>query len=217
MPEPIVIWGASGHARVLAEIVGSSGAYELVGFVDDQNTQRVGQLIDGTKVLGGREAFEPLRERGVRHCAIGVGDCRTRRRLGLDALAMGFDLPPLVHASAHVAASAALGAGTIVAAQAVVGVGARVGRLTVVNTAASVDHDVQVGEACHICPGVHLAGNVVLGEECWIGIGSCVIQSVRIGARSYLGAGCVVVDDLPADHLCLGHPARPVRGIDHHP
>ena len=53
--EAVVLWGASGHARVVADIVELVGAFEIVGFLDNVNPDRKGEPFCGASVLGGDE------------------------------------------------------------------------------------------------------------------------------------------------------------------
>lgn len=208
----VVIWGASGHARVVADILRRSGA-RVAGFLDDLAPARRGEAFDGSIVLGGRAELDALRARGVRRLALGVGDNRARRAFADAAAAAGFDLVTAVHPSAVVARDATLGPGVVIAAGAVVNPGAAIGRAVIVNTCASADHDDRIGEGASLGPGARLAGAVVVGEEAFIGLGAAVIERVRIGARTIVGAGAVVVRDLPDDVVAVGVPARVTRRL----
>ena len=48
----------------------------------------------------------------------------------------------------------------------------------------------------------------------WIGDSAIVCKGVRIGANSVVGAGAVVVDDVPANTVAAGNPARVVKHLD---
>ena len=207
----LVIWGASGHALVVADIVRRQGLYHIVGFLDDVNPGRQGTEFCGAQVLGGREQLTPLWEQGVRHVLLGVGDCAARLKLTALLEAQGFSLPTAVHPQAAVAEDVTLGPGAVVVAGAVVNPGTRIGRSVIINTAASVDHECVIGDAVHICPGAHLAGRVVVGQATQIGIGATVIERVRIGAKVVIGAGAVVVSDIPDGVVAYGVPARVKR------
>ncbi len=211
---PLVIWGASEHARVVADIVRLQGTYSIVGFLDDLHPERRGDRFCGAAVLGGREQLDLLPGQGVRHILPGFGDCKMRLELTALVEARGFVLAVAVHPSAVVAQDAVLGAGTVLVAGAVVNPGARIGRSVIINTAASIDHDCVIGDAVHICPGVHLAGRVVVGQATQVGIGATVVDGVRIGAGVLIGAGAVVVRDIPDNVVAYGVPARVKRVVE---
>jgi acetyltransferase EpsM len=211
MPEPIVIWGASGHAKVVADAVRMSAAFEVVGFIDDVDLGRIGSRFLEAEVLGGPDALEDLLTRGVRALFVAIGDCQARLVVASRAERMGFRLPALVHPAATVASDVEIGEGTIVVAGAVVNSGTVLGKGVIVNTAASVDHDCILEDGVHVSPGAHLAGGVRVGRGAWIGLGALVRDGARIGSESVVGMGSVVTRDLPSKVIAYGVPARIVR------
>ena len=207
----LVIWGASGHAKVVADIVRLRGEHEIVGFLDDQDPTAAGRPFFGAQVLGGQDRLRPLREQGVTHVIFGFGDGAARLRLAPVVRELGFTLATAVHPRAVVAADAAVGAGSVVAAGAVVGPGSTVGENVIVNTLAGVDHDAILGDGSHVCPGAHMGGWVEVGEGAWVGIGATVRDRVKIGKRAVIGAGAVVLSDVPDGVVAYGVPARVIR------
>ncbi len=212
----VVIWGASGHARVVADALTLGGSHQLVGFLDDVSPERRGSSFHGLPVLGGREVLASLRASGVEGLIFGFGNCAARLRLAPEVRGLGIQLVTVVHPSAVVARDVVLGPGTLVAAGAVINTAARVGENVIVNTSASVDHDAIVEDGVHLCPGVRVGGLAHVETGAWVGIGSTISDRVRVGARAMLGAGSVVVRDIPADVLAYGVPARVIRRIESH-
>lgn len=204
----LVIWGAAGQAKVVADIVRLVGSDNVVGFIDDVSPERQGESFLGSKVLGGVEQLEKLRRERVAKGIVAVGDCPARLRLSETLEIHGFELARAVHPKATVARDAALGPGTVVCAGAVVGPGTKVGKSVIVNTAASVDHDCVVDDGAHIGPGAHLGGLVRVGRGAWIAIGATVVDRAEIGAGSVVGAGAVVLSDIPPHKVFFGVPAR---------
>jgi sugar O-acyltransferase (sialic acid O-acetyltransferase NeuD family) len=210
---PLVVWGAGGHARVVADIIRLGGKYEIVGFLDDVEPARHRTWFCGAQILGGQEQLGLLQSQGVRHALLAIGDCQTRQLLARIVRDAGFALATAVHPSAVVANDAHIAAGTVVAAGAVVAPGSTVGENVIINTCASVDHECAVAEAAHIGPGAHLGGRVTVGRGTWIGIGVSVIAGVRVGDGSVIGAGAVVVNDIPSAVVAFGVPAKVVRAV----
>ena len=211
MLQNLVIWGASGHALVVAEIIRLCGKYEIVGFLDDINTKRHNNEFCGSTILGGQEQLDILRQKAVTHIILGFGDCEARIRLAKVVRTKGFELVTAIHPSAVVANDVKVGAGTVIAANAVVNPGSRLGENVIINTCASIDHECIIEDGVHISPGVRLAGRVRVGSGAWIGIGVTVIDRVQIGSKSVIGAGSVVLSNIPEGVKAYGVPARVVK------
>ena len=207
---PVVVVGAGGHARVVADILRLTN-YTVSGFLDEINTDRWGHEFDGSRILGGLDQLATLRASGVSRAFIAVGDCRARLRLAEVAERAGFELPTLHHPKSVVASSVTIGTGSLIVAGAIVNPGARLGAQVIVNTAASVDHDCNIEHGVHVCPGARLAGGVFVGRGAWIGIGAIVRDGLRIGAGATIGAGSVVLEDVPANVVAYGVPAKVMR------
>ncbi len=205
----LVLWGASGHAAVVAEAARLSGEFEVVGCIDDVNP--VARRVPAGEVLGGSALLPELLRDGVTCAAIAIGDNAVRARLGARAEALGFVLPTIVHPRAVCSPSASLGPGCVLAAGAIVNPTAVLARLCIVNTGATVDHDCTLAEAVHVCPGAHIAGHVTVGAEAQIGVGASVRDRITIGAGALVGVGAAVVADVPAHAVAYGVPAKVVR------
>src|SRR4051812_8289813 len=102
MNDRIVVWGASGHARVVADIVRLNGG-EVVGFLDDVNPDRHGTTFCGSQILGGSEKLKTLKQNGVDQICLAIGLGRARLELSQRAEQCGFSLVTAIHPKAIVA------------------------------------------------------------------------------------------------------------------
>lgn len=211
MPSKLLIWGTSGHALVVADIIKLQGDYEIVGFINDADPKCHNQTFCGLPILGGREQLEIYKDKGIRHIILGFGDCQARLNLSSLLDEKGFSLATAIHPTATIATDVIIDPGTVIAAGAVVNPGARIGQNVIINTCASVDHECVIEDAVHLSPGVRLAGRVIVGCSTWVGIGAIVIDGIRIGKESLIGAGAVVARDIPDNVVAYGVPARVVR------
>ena len=210
---PIVGLGAGAHAKSLVEAISSRGEFEVIAMVEDDPGRA------GTELLGipveGPEGLLRARAEGVMHAFAGIGGVESssaRTRAFARLRAEGFELPPVIHATAVVSSWARIGPGCHILAGAVVNADAELGENTIVNTGAVVEHDCRIGGDVHIGPGALIAGKVRIGQGALVGIGGVVIQKVAIGAGALIAAGAVVVDDVPAGARVAGVPARPMAG-----
>ncbi len=207
MPRKLVVWGASGHATVVADVIRLQNRFEIVGFLDDKRPERAGQAFCGSVVLGGREKLAELLAHGIRNIVIAFGDCHARLAASAIAVDAGFSLCRAVHPRAVVAADASIGPGTTVMAGAAINPGAAIGRSVIVNTNAIVEHDCVLEDGVHVCPGAVLGGQVRVGQAAWIGIGATVREKIAIGAEAVIGAGAVVIRNIPDRAVAYGVPA----------
>jgi len=203
----LLILGAGGHGKVMAEAAGANGAWQRIALLDDRH-----EMLNGTlrwPVIGRvAEASRFVAE--YSDAMVAVGDSATRLSW-LDMLVdQGFRIPVLTHPAAWVSASAVLGAGCVVMANATLQSDCELGRGCIVNTGSTVDHDCQLADGVHVCPGVNLGGGVQVGKGSWLGIGSSVIHGIRIGEHVTVGAGAVVIDDIADGLTVAGVPAKTV-------
>ncbi len=207
----IVLYGASGHGRVVADIVSAIPGLELMGFVDD-DLSRHGEQVGKFPVLGGQEILSELRKGGVEGAIATIGENKRRMRIAKVLKELEFQLVTVVHPSAVLAPDVFTGAGTIIMPGVVINAAVRIGSNVIVNTGVTVDHECVLEDGCHLSPGVHLAGNVWVGKEAHVGIGASVIQNIRIGEESVVGAGAVVIRDVPPQKTVVGNPAKELVG-----
>jgi sugar O-acyltransferase (sialic acid O-acetyltransferase NeuD family) len=210
MSEAVVVWGATGHARVVREALAHSEARVIALF---DNDPMVRSPFEEVPIFHGDEGFETWwvsRPPGQIGAVVAIGGHRGADRCAiLRKLAVrGLPAVTIVHPTAFVARSARLGLGAQVLAQAAVCVDTSIGEGCIVNTAASVDHECVLGDGVHICPGARLAGCVVVEDFATVGTGAVILPRIRIGTRAHVGAGAVVTKDVPAGTVVVGSPAR---------
>jgi sugar O-acyltransferase (sialic acid O-acetyltransferase NeuD family) len=207
--QPLVIYGAGGHGKVVADAARSAG-YHVVGFIDD-SPSRAGTRIWDLPVVCWDEFSaqpEPWR-RAAFAVAVGVNGVRARIQSRLEEA--GGEIASVVHARAIISPLARLGAGTVVLGGAVVNPDAVVGRGCIVNTGAIVEHDCEIGDFVHLSPNVALGGTVSIGDRSHVGLGAVVLPGVRVGADVTVGAGAVVIRDVPDGTTVVGVPAEPLQ------
>lgn len=205
MKNKLLIIGASGHGKVIADVALKMKTWENIFFLDDENNNAsmeikvIGNLIDAPKYIKDFTFF------------VGIGNNTTRKIIQEKLEAEGASLATLIHPAAIIGEQVSLAKGTVVMAGVVINSCTSIGKGCIINTGATVDHDNLIGDYVHISPGAHLAGSVKIGQGSWVGIGSVVSNNIHITCNCMIGAGAVVVKNINESGTYVGIPARRVN------
>ncbi len=202
----LVIIGASGHGKMIADIAALNG-YDKIVFLDDNP---VVKEVDKYEVMGGRELSLDLSKQGY-DFIVGIGNASIREKIQNELKSLGCNLATLVHPSAVIAYDVKMGSGSVVMAGAVLNAGTTIGNGCIINTSASVDHDNVIGDYSHISVGAHTAGTVEIGARCWLGIGAVVSNNIKICDDVIIGAGAAVIKSISEQGTFVGIPAMKLR------
>lgn len=186
MTRRVLIVGAGGHGRAVAEIVLAGDLLRLAGFVDDAAAS-LGAVFD-LPVLATTQDMAACRAHADA-AIVAIGNNRLREALCDQAMAAGFELLTVVHASAIVARSAAVGPGCAIMAGAIVGTQAVLGRGAIVNSGAVVDHHCRVEDFGHVGTNASMAGGSILGRGAWMQAGASLGYNVAVPTGAVLLPG----------------------------
>ena len=195
----VVIIGAGGNSKVIADIVVKNGD-NLLGFLDDN---KIGKVIGEYEVIGkiaDAYKFAPKAE-----FIVSIGDNCIRKKIAEE---LEVDWYTAIHPSAQIGLSAQIGEGTCVMANAVINPDAHVGKHCIINSSSVVEHDDRVADYVHISPNAALCGGVAVGNCTHIGAGVVVRNGISICGDVVVGAGAVVVKDIEESGKYIGVPAK---------
>lgn len=192
----LIIIGASGHGKVIADIAVKNGYEDIVFLDDDENVKECA----GFPVVG--KTTEAKGMDGDKIVAIGNPKIRERIQEEVGRVIT------LIHPNAVISRRVEIGEGSVIMAGAVINSDVVIGKGCIINTAASVDHDCRVGDYVHVSVGAHLSGTVEIGRRTWIGAGATVSNNVNICGDCMIGAGAVVIKDIDKPGTYVGVPAR---------
>lgn len=198
----IFLYGASGHAKVICEIL-ETQHHIPHGLIDDNPL--VTSLLDYPVYNTMEQAAVTADDRFV----ISIGNNRIRKAVAEKLNWLQFI--SAVHPSAIISRRGAIGEGTVVMSNVSVNALSKIGRHVILNTNCSIDHDCVIDDFVHISPNSALAGNVKVGEGTQIGIGACVMQNITIGKWATVGAGAVIIRDVPDYAVVVGNPGRVIK------
>ena len=188
MSKPLLIVGAGGHGRVVAEAAQLSGV-RIAGFIDNE-TNRLPSELDSIQVLGD-DSLLPTLDSSTYSFTVGVGMPRIsdlRATIFLKMLNLGFTPLSVFHPSAVISPSAEVKAGAQIMAHAVVQAGAVIGQGVIVNTGAVIEHDCNIDEFCHIAPCAVVLGGASVGANSLIGANAVVLPNSQVSQRYLVSA-----------------------------
>ena len=200
----LMILGAGGHGRVIADSARKMG-YTEIAFLDNAPmAQEMGHPVVG----GFQDAKLYIADWDI---CVAVGNQKLREGL-LNSLGQaGAKLPVIRDSSAVIGTHVSIGIGTVIMPGTVINTGTRIGRGCIINTGATADHDNILEDFVHLSPGVHLAGTVHVGVRSWLGVGSVVVNNCDITADCVIGAGAVVCRDIREAGTYVGVPAKKIK------
>jgi len=205
MKNKLIIIGASGHGKVVADIAIKMNKWQSIAFLDDDQTIKTSM---GLEVIGtAADAFIYKEEADF---FVAIGNNATREKIQEKLIDEGLNVVSLIHPSAVIGTDVEIGIGSVVMAGVIINSSSRIAKGCIINTSSSLDHDNMIEDYVHISPGVNMAGTVKVGNGSWIGIGSVISNNVNICSSCKVGAGAVVVKDITEPGTYVGVPVRRV-------
>lgn len=197
----LVIIGAGGHGKVIADIAEKVGYTDIVFLDDNPNVTACGLY----KVVGNSASALLYHDADF---IVAIGDAKSRRRIQSELIENKLHIVSLFHPSSIIASNVKIGIGTVMMAGSVINSGTEIGQGCIINTCASVDHDCIINDYVHISVNAHVVGSVTIGENTWVGAGATVCNNLNIVRDSVIGAGAVVVKDISESGVYIGVPAK---------
>jgi sugar O-acyltransferase (sialic acid O-acetyltransferase NeuD family) len=194
----IYLYGAGGHAKVIADILEVKGIIPA-GVFDDDPSKKIWNYP--TLSFPGPFNFS------VDEMIISIGNNHTRKKIS----GKNLKYHTAIHPSAVVSRHSLIGEGSVVMGASLINADSVIGRHCIVNSNASIDHDCFIGDFVHVSPNATLCGGVTIGECTLIGTGVIIIPGKKIGANSIIGAGTIVITDIPDNVIAVGNPARIIK------
>lgn len=210
----ILIIGASGHAKVIIDIVERLNKHCIVGLID--SFKPIGTQLMGYPIIGHEKDLPQLQKKyNVNTGIIAIGDNWIRKVMykKIMAIAPGFNFVAAVHPNAVIGKDVKIGKGTIVIAGAIINSAANIGKFCIINTKASLGHDSIMKPFSSLAPDATVGGNVTIGAFASICLSASVIQNITIGKHAIIGAKALVNKNVEDFQLAYGIPAKSVRTI----
>ena len=212
----IIVFGSSGHAKVVIDAIQETNKYNIIGLVDDFKEEDT--EVFGYKVLGKVSDLDYILHKKFFNCeidggVIGIGDNFGRNSvfLKIKQLVPDFNFETIVHPKAIVSKNVIIGNGTVLLPGTIVNNSCKIGNFCILNTKSSLDHDSVMEDFSSLAPGVTTGGKVTIGEFTAISLGANIIHNITIGMHCVIGAGALVLKNVEDFSVTYGVPAKEIR------
>ena len=140
----LIILGAGGYGRTVADVAIQTGQFDTICFLDDQSTAKdvLGKCAEFERFRDGQTAFYP---------AFGNNEGRLTWLYRLQEA--DCTIPTIIHPTAYVSPTAQVEPGTVILPHAIVNTNCVIKTGCIVNCGAIVDHGCVLEEGVHICLG----------------------------------------------------------------
>jgi sugar O-acyltransferase (sialic acid O-acetyltransferase NeuD family) len=199
----MVLYGASGHAKVICSVL-ESNIIPIKGIFEDNLTVT---MLDEYLSLGKYDSSILSQEKLI----ISIGDNRIRMNI---AHMIKHEFGLAIYKTALIDRLTEIGKGTVVLHNAVIQRGTQIGAHVIINTHASIDHDCKIEDFVHISPNSTLCGNIKIGIGTQIGAGATVVPNITIGKWCKIGAGAVVTKNIPDYSVVVGVPGKLIKTLE---
>lgn len=208
----ILIYGASGHAKMIVDIILKNKDYNFIGFLD--SFKPINEEIYGHKVVGNLDMLPSIIKKfNVKGVVIGIGDNDTRLQAYKKIIQIDptIEFPSMVHPNAIIANDVILPKGVVIMAGAIINADAKVGKFCLLNTKASLGHDSVMSDFSSLASGATISGNVHIGFCSTISLSASVSQNLTIGNFTIIGGASLVLKSVGDYKLAYGVPAKIIK------
>ncbi len=212
MSKKVVIIGGEGNGGVVASCIEDNRnrygdtEWEIVGFINDYETEVcgypvIGTLVDIPRLLAETDYYFSW----AIHL---VGRSVKTMEMFNEVNIPDERLATIIHKSAFIGSKTEIGPGCMVMAGSYVGPLTKLGKCTFIMANCSIGHNVTTGPLCHCSVGTIMTGYSSLGVCADMAIGAACLAYVKVGDYAMVGARALATKDVPAKEIHVGTPAK---------
>jgi acetyltransferase EpsM len=196
------IYGASGHSKVIIEIIENlDGKIHALYDDDPLKTNLLNYSVTNDSSIFQLTSVQWM---------IGIGNNLIRKKI---AEKHGLHFGLAIDNRSGISERAVIGQGTVAMPGVTVNSSTTIGAHCILNTNSSIDHDCILDNYVHISPNATLCGGISIGEGTHIGAGAVVIPGIKIGKWCTIGAGSVIINNIPDYSTVVGNPGKIIKQI----
>ena len=151
----LIILGAGGHGKVVADIAQQTNKYENIFFLDDKSKEK--------NILGKCEEYLKFKSENIEmYPAFGNNNLRIEWEEKLEKA--GVKLAKIIHPLAYISPLAKIEDGCVIMPYAIINTDVKIDKGCIINCGAIVDHDCILNKGCHLAPGSIVKGENILSK-----------------------------------------------------
>ncbi|WP_426997558.1 acetyltransferase [Pseudarthrobacter sp. N5] len=206
----ILLLAATGLAREVLAMVRSSGQYDVVGLLDDDE-EMSGVSVDGATVLGSIDDATKFTHALLLVC-LGSGKARESVVNRLSALGLSeARYATAIDPSVRTPEGCRIGRGSILLQNVTLTASVTLGAHVVAMPGVTFTHDDDVADFATFAAGVSMGGGVRIGRAAYLGMNSSVRERTSVGDYATIGMGAAVLSNVPDGQTWVGVPAHAIE------
>lgn len=207
MKEQLLIVGAGNVGGYLSYNITEFGAYDVIGFLDD-DVSKQGKELYGRKVLGSVEDVSRYKDHKDLKVVIGISSPAHRAAIVERLAAFNLTFPNFIAKNVWLSKQVQIGKGVILYPGVSINYETIIGDFVIMNMNCAIGHNCTLESFSTLAPGVNLAGFTYVERNVSMGIGSATKQNVRVGESSVIGGQSMLIKSIPAKSVVVGVPGR---------
>jgi sugar O-acyltransferase (sialic acid O-acetyltransferase NeuD family) len=211
--EQIYVFGNSGFAREVAILCYSTGKYEVVAFVEnddhfDANSAVASYGSYTTPVITESSFEDQVKASNKKALAvIAIASGKICRKI-YEKFKAYCDFPNIVHPNAKVSTDVKMGIGNVFYCDSWISCMIEMGSFNKYLNFVTIGHECVIGDYNEFNPKASISGCVHIGDSNLFGAGSIVYQGLRIGSNNTIGLGAIIVRKIKDEETWFGNPAE---------
>lgn len=173
----LVIIGAGGHGRAVAELIELSNDYNLIGFLDDNLS--TSDYVWDYPVLGTLNDIGKFDKQRISFF-VAIGNNTYREQIQLSLEESGYTIATVIHPFTYISPRAKIKAGCAIMPGVVISNQAVLEKGVLVNCNAVIDHDARLESFAHLGVGANMAGNTTLRNKAYLTAGSSLTYGKEV-------------------------------------
>ncbi len=165
----LLILGAGGHGKSVAEAALLSGKWKFIAFADDSWPQVT--QIAGFPIITNIKGIPNIMPQ-ISAAIPAVGNNSVRQAWFNVLKTLSIPITTVIHPSAILSPSVEIGRGVSIMAGCIIGVDVSIDDGVIINMGSAIDHDCHIEMFCHLSVGVKITGNKIVQPLTFLKAGS---------------------------------------------